>query len=182
MKSKQNTVDEIPVMEFKRQQDWASWLDKNHAASSGVWLKFARKASGLTTISHPEALEVALCYGWIDGQNKSHDESSWMQKFLPRGKKSIWSKINREKALELIDTGRMKPAGLQAVELAKSDGRWDAAYDPASSAAVPDDLQAELDKHPKAKDFFATVRIRTFKLKGFTSRRPMESGANRVRP
>ncbi len=142
---------------FKGQKDWGAWLDKNHLASSGVWLRLAKKASALKSVSYDEALEVALCYGWIDGQKKSYDESSWLQKFTPRGAKSIWSKINREKALALIKSGRMKPAGLAAVENAREDGRWDAAYDSPSGASVPDDFQAELDRHPKAKTFFDTL-------------------------
>jgi len=111
MKSTRNAANDIPVMQFKRQKDWAAWLDKNHTASSGVWLKLAKKASGLKSVSYDEALEAALCYGWIDGQKKSYDESAWLQKFTPRGAKSIWSKINREKAQELIRNGRMKPPG-----------------------------------------------------------------------
>ncbi|HET9223725.1 MAG TPA: YdeI/OmpD-associated family protein, partial [Roseiflexaceae bacterium] len=102
----------------------------------------------------------ALCYGWIDGQKKSHDEASWLQKFTPRGAKSIWSKVNREKALSLIESGQMQPAGLAAVESAKQDGRWEAAYDSQSAAGVPDDLQAELDRNPTAKAFFSTLNSR----------------------
>jgi uncharacterized protein YdeI (YjbR/CyaY-like superfamily) len=142
---------------FEHQQAWADWLDKNHAMSTGLWLRLAKKAAGLKSVSYAEAVEVALCYGWIDGQTKSYDESSWLQKFTPRGAKSIWSKINREKAERLIKNGQMKPAGLQAVESAKQDGRWDRAYDSPSNATVPDDFQAELDKNTKAKAFFATL-------------------------
>jgi uncharacterized protein YdeI (YjbR/CyaY-like superfamily) len=147
-------------MAFKRQKDWAGWLDKHHATSPGVWLRLAMKASKIQSISYAEALEVALCYGWIDGQRKSGDESSFLQKFTPRGAKSIWSKINREKAEALIRSGDMKPAGLQAVERAKQDGRWDAAYDSPSVASVPSDLQAELDKNAKAQAFFAALNSR----------------------
>ncbi|MGH9836502.1 MAG: YdeI/OmpD-associated family protein, partial [Blastocatellia bacterium] len=151
---------DLPSLFFERQKDWAVWLDKNHATSSGVWLKLARKASGIQSVTYDEALEVALCYGWIDGQRKSHDETSFLQKFTPRGPKSIWSKINTEKAQRLIESGRMKPAGLKAIESAKQDGRWDAAYAPQSKAAVPDDLQVELDRNAKAKAFFATLDSR----------------------
>jgi len=160
VKSPRNAVTDLPIIPFDRQKDWAVWLAKNHATSSGIWLKLARKASGIQSVSYDEALEVALCYGWIDGQRKSHDETSFLQKFTPRGPKSIWSKINTEKAQRLIESKQMKPAGLKAVESAKQDGRWEAAYAPQSKAAVPDDLQAELDRNAKAKDFFATLDSR----------------------
>jgi uncharacterized protein YdeI (YjbR/CyaY-like superfamily) len=160
VKSTQNTLNDIPVVLFEHQQDWAAWLDKNHAASSGVWLRLAKNASGLKSVSYEEALEVALCYGWIDGQKKSYDKSSWLQKFTPRGVKSIWSKVNRGKAEELIRSGQMKPAGLKAIERAKQDGRWDAAYDSPSSATVPSDFQAQLDRNAQAKAFFATLDSR----------------------
>jgi uncharacterized protein YdeI (YjbR/CyaY-like superfamily) len=160
IKSSRNPNTGLPTLAFERQKDWAVWLDKNHAASSGVWLKLAKKASGIKSVTYDEALEVALCYGWIDGQRKSHDETSWLQKFTPRGMRSIWSKINTEKALRLIESGRMKPAGLKAVESARRDGRWDAAYASQSKAVVPDDLQAELDRNAKAKAFFATLDSR----------------------
>jgi uncharacterized protein YdeI (YjbR/CyaY-like superfamily) len=114
------------VILFNRKEDWAAWLDENHTTSSGVWLRLAKKAANLKSVSYDEALQVALCYGWIDGQAKSYDESSWQQKFTPRGAKSIWSKINREKAEALIRQGQMKPAGLKAVEAARQDRRWDA--------------------------------------------------------
>ncbi len=145
-------------MLFVSQKDWAKWLDKNHATSSGVWVRLAKKASALTSVNYAEALDVALCYGWIDGQKKSYDADSSLQKFTPRRPKSIWSKINREKADALIAAARMKPAGLQAIEKAKEDGRWDAAYDSQSKATVPNDFQVELDAHPKAKEFFATLK------------------------
>jgi uncharacterized protein YdeI (YjbR/CyaY-like superfamily) len=108
-------------------------------------------------VSYAEALDIALCYGWIDGQKKSYDESSWLQKWTPRGLKSIWSKVNREKIQQLTERGRMQPAGIAAVEAAKQDGRWDAAYDSPSQATVPDDFQAALDRHPQASAFFATL-------------------------
>jgi len=159
VKSPRNSTD-LPILPFERQKDWAVWLAKNHAKSAGVWLKLAKKASGIKSVTYDEALEVALCYGWIDGQRRSHDETSWLQKFTPRGPKSIWSKINTEKAQRLIESGQMKPAGLKAVESARQDGRWDVAYAPQSKAAVPDDLQAELDRNAKAKAFFATLDSR----------------------
>jgi uncharacterized protein YdeI (YjbR/CyaY-like superfamily) len=159
-KSLRSTNTDPPMLSFERQKDWAVWLDKNHATSSGVWLKLAKKASGVQSVTYDEALEVALCYGWIDGQKKSYDETSWLQKFTPRGPKSIWSKINTDKARQLIEIGKMKPAGLKAVESARQDGRWDAAYASPSKAVVPDDLQAELDRNAKARAFFATLDSR----------------------
>jgi uncharacterized protein YdeI (YjbR/CyaY-like superfamily) len=155
-----NTNTDLPTRPFERQEDWAAWLDKNHATSPGVWLKLARKASGVKSVTYDEALEVALCYGWIDGQRKSHDETSWLQKFTPRGPKSVWSKINTEKARRLIESGQMKPAGLKAVESARQDGRWDSAYDSQSKAVTPADLQAALDRNAKAKAFFTTLDSR----------------------
>lgn len=160
MKPASTTSGELPIIMFAQPQDWATWLDKNHATSAGLWLQIARKSSDIPSVSYDEALEVALCYGWIDGQKKSHDETSWLQKFTPRGPKSIWSKINREKAQKLIESDRMKPAGLKAVESAQQDGRWAAAYDPQRTMTVPADFQAELDKNPEAKAFFTALNSR----------------------
>lgn len=157
MKSPQDTRDELPIVPFKRQADWEAWLRKNHLGASGVWLKLAKSGSGIQSVTYAQAVQVALCYGWIDGQKKSFDGSSWLQKFTPRGPKSIWSKINREKAEELIRSGKMKPAGLEAVERAKREGRWEAAYDSPGRASVPNDFQAELDRHPDARAFFAAL-------------------------
>jgi uncharacterized protein YdeI (YjbR/CyaY-like superfamily) len=147
----------MPILPFQRQDAWAAWLEQNHDTSSGVWLRLAKKASGLQSVSYSEALDVALCYGWIDGQKKSDGENTWLQKFVPRAKRSIWSKINRQKALALIEGGRMRSAGLEEIERAKKDGRWDAAYDSARNATVPADFQAELDKNARAKAFFTTL-------------------------
>lgn len=149
-----------PVIAFASQKDWAKWLKKNHLTSPGLWLQIAKKASGTPSVTYAEAIETALCYGWIDGQKQSHSAEAWLQKFTPRGRKSIWSKINREKALSLIENGKMKPAGLAEVERAQQDGRWEKAYDSPGSATVPDDLQAALDKSPRAKAFFATLESR----------------------
>ncbi len=160
MKSTSKTPRDVPIKLFRRQKDWAIWLDKNHAASPGVWLKFAKKASDLQSVSYQEAVEIALCYGWIDGQAKSLDTSSWLQKFVPRGPKSIWSKINREKAQQLIASGQMKLAGLAAVTSAQQDGRWAAAYDSSRTASMPHDFQAALDRNAKAKAFFASLNGR----------------------
>jgi uncharacterized protein YdeI (YjbR/CyaY-like superfamily) len=157
VKSPQNTPSDLPVMLFAHQSDWIAWLDEHHAISAGVWLRIAKKASDLQSVSYAEALEAALCYGWIDGQKKTYDESAWLQKFTPRSKKSLWSKINRDKAEALIESGHMKPAGLTEVERARQDGRWNAAYDSHSSATVPSDFQAALDRSPEAKAFFATL-------------------------
>lgn len=148
---------DLPLLHFKDQKAWSAWLEKHYAKSPGVWLKLAKKGSETPSVSYAEALEEALRYGWIDGQKKAHDESFWLQKFTPRGPRSVWSKVNREKAEELMRSGRMKPSGLAAVERAKENGRWDAAYDSQSRVSVPDDLQAELDHHPKAKAFFSTL-------------------------
>jgi uncharacterized protein YdeI (YjbR/CyaY-like superfamily) len=145
---------EYPVLHFETPAEWAEWLDRHHAAERGVWLRFARKASQLTSINYAEALDVALCYGWIDGQSKRLDEESWLQKFTPRGRRSVWSKKNREHVERLIASGLMQPAGLAAIEAAKKDGRWDRAYDSPASAQVPADLQAALDAHPRAKELF----------------------------
>ena len=142
---------------FANQKAWSAWLDENHAQSAGVWLRIAKTSSGLESVSYAEALEEALCYGWIDGQKRSLDESAWLQKFTPRGERSLWSRVNREKAEELIRSGKMKPAGLQAVERARQNGRWEAAYDSPGRASVPEDFQAALDANPAAKAFFATL-------------------------
>lgn len=152
-----NESSELPIILFEQPADWAAWLEENHATSRGLWVRLAKKASGITSIDYNQALELALCYGWIDGQKKSYDETSWLQKFTPRGPKSMWSKINREKAQALIASGQMKPAGLAAVEAAQKDGRWDAAYESQSRATVPEDFQAALDANEKAKSFFATL-------------------------
>jgi uncharacterized protein YdeI (YjbR/CyaY-like superfamily) len=126
----------------------------------GCGLKFAKKNSGIESISHAEALDVALCYGWIDGQAAKFDDNYWLQRFTPRRPRSKWSKINREKVKQLMEKGEMKPAGLQEVERARADGRWDAAYEAQSKATVPDDLQRELEKNDLAREFFATLDSR----------------------
>ena len=142
---------------FATKEAWANWLAAQHGVSSGVWLRLAKKGSTLVSISYGEALDVALCYGWIDGQKRPESESPWLQRFLPRGKKSLWSKINREKALGLIASGEMQAAGLAAIARAKESGQWEAAYDSFSRATVTPDLQAALDANEPAKAFFATL-------------------------
>jgi uncharacterized protein YdeI (YjbR/CyaY-like superfamily) len=145
---------DLPVVAFPTKSAWEAWLKKAHESSEGVWLKMARKGSGVDSVNHAEALEVALCYGWIDGQTKKVDDAHWVQRFTPRTARSKWSKINREKALELIAAGKMTPAGKRAVEAAQADGRWEAAYEPPSKATVPDDLRRELERHPRAQRLF----------------------------
>jgi uncharacterized protein YdeI (YjbR/CyaY-like superfamily) len=148
---------ELPVMLFIHKKAWKGWLAKNFDSSSGLWLRLAKKSVQLQSITYQEALDVALCYGWIDGQKKSGDEASWLQKFTPRGPKSTWSKINRAKALALIEGGHMQAAGLAAIKRAKADGRWEAAYDSQGTAVPPVDFQKALDQHATAKAFFATL-------------------------
>ena len=157
MKAASNTFKDMPVLQFKTQKAWATWLDKNHARSSGVWVRISKKGSAIKSISYSEGVEAALCYGWIDGQKERCDESSWLQKFTPRGARSIWSKINREKAEELIKSGRMKRAGMEAIATARQNGRWEGAYDSPSGSSVPSDFQAALDKNAAAKAFFSTI-------------------------
>ena len=147
----------VPIRAFKDAKAWESWLAKNQSSANGVWVRLAKKGSGTKSISYPEALEIALCHGWIDAQKRGESETAWLQRFMPRAKKSIWSRINREKALALIASGRMKSAGLDEVERAKQDGRWEVAYEPASTAKVPADFQGELNKSPRAKEFFGTL-------------------------
>lgn len=127
---------ELPVLLFASQAEWSKWLEENQAKVSGVWLKHAKKASGKTSVSYAEALDVALCYGWIDSQKQAYDAEYFLQKFTPRGPKSVWSKVNVAKVEALITAGKMRPAGLAAVERAKQDGRWDAAYDAQSTSKV----------------------------------------------
>ena len=154
------TTDDLPMMAFETQREWEAWLEEHHADTPGVWVTMARKGTDISSITHAEALESALCYGWIDGQTASVDSRQWRQKFTPRRPKSIWSRVNCEKATALIANRRMQPAGLRQVELAKSDGRWDAAYEPPSTIAIPDDLQRALDANQTAKDFFGTLDSR----------------------
>ena len=144
-------------MSFATRGEWAAWLGAQHENAEGIWLKFAKKDSGIESVSYAEAVEVALCYGWIDGQAAAGDDAHWLQRFTPRRARSRWSKINRDRATALIERGEMQAAGLREVERAKADGRWDAAYDGARSATVPDDLQAALDADDRAREFFATL-------------------------
>lgn len=152
-----NDEKATPIRLFKTQSAWAAWLEKSHRKSSGLWLRLAKKGSSLRSITYAEALEVALCYGWIDGQKRGESEDAWRQRFLPRSANSIWSKINRDKAGVLIASGRMKVAGLEAIEAAKQAGRWAAAYDSPKGATVPEDFQAALDASVRAREFFQTL-------------------------
>jgi uncharacterized protein YdeI (YjbR/CyaY-like superfamily) len=148
---------DLPVVGFADPGAWDSWLGEQHALSPGVWLKIAKKGSGAPGVSYPEALEVALCYGWIDGQKGTLDDEYWLQRFTPRRPRGRWSKINTDKAAELIEAGRMQPAGMREVERAREDGRWDAAYAGQRTAGVPEDLERELAGNDAAREFFATL-------------------------
>ena len=139
---------------------WARWLKRHHASAAGIWLRIAKKDSGIASVDYAAALEEALCWGWIDGQRRSDDAQYFQQRFTPRTKRSIWSQINRAKVLKLIEEGRMQPPGHAEIERAKTDGRWDAAYEGVSAATVPPDLQAALDANRKAAKFFATLDSR----------------------
>ena len=160
MKKRALPPAELPTLSFADSRAFSDWLADNHSSSRGLWLRLAKKASGTASITYAEAVDVALAWGWIDGQKQGADEASWLQKFTPRGAKSVWSKINREKALAMIEAGTMRPSGLAEVERAKKDGRWDVAYDPPSRANVPDDLQEALSKNAKASAFFKTLDAR----------------------
>jgi uncharacterized protein YdeI (YjbR/CyaY-like superfamily) len=148
---------EQPVVSFASAAEMEGWLAGHGERSDGIWLKFAKKDSGIQSVSYAEAVEVALCHGWIDGQAKRLDESHYLQRFTPRRARSRWSRINREKAEALIAEGRMRPGGLREVERAKDDGRWEQAYDPPATATVPDDFRQALDAEPAAREFFASL-------------------------
>lgn len=143
-----------PILLFETDQAWEQWLEENYTADKGVWLKHAKKDSGKQSVSYQEALTVALCFGWIDGQKVKYDDLYWLQKYTPRRKNSQWSQINRAKVQELIEQGKMREPGLQEVQRARADGRWDAAYAPASTITVPEDFQQALDQNPEAQAFF----------------------------
>ena len=149
-----------PTLSFPSRQAWRDWLADQPEGSEGVWLKIARKGSGIESVTHAEALEVAICFGWIDGRKQSFDAGHWVQRFAPRAPRSRWSQVNRAKAELLIERGEMRPSGLREVERARADGRWDAAYEPQSAAQVPDDLARELDRDPAARAFFESLDSR----------------------
>ena len=149
--------NDLPIIACETQHDWEAWLEERHADSPGIWLKVAKKETGVSSVTYAEAVESALCYGWIDGQKAAFDDRYWLQRFTPRRPKSIWSRVNRDKATALIAEGRMQPAGLRHVDLAKSDGRWEAAYQSQSTITVPDDFANALAGNPKAREFFDTL-------------------------
>lgn len=149
--------NDLQIISFKSSKAWAGWLAKNHSKSAGIWIRCFKKNSGVASITHPEALEEALCYGWIDGQAKKYDEESWLQKFTPRRAKSIWSKRNIEHVSRLTKAGKMRAPGLKEVERAKMDGRWERAYDSPGTMEVPEDFLKELSRNKKAKSFFEAL-------------------------
>lgn len=148
---------EYPQLEFADQAGWEGWLGTNHESADGVWLMFAKKASAVTTVTYAEALDVALCFGWIDGHVKRLDDDYYLQKFTPRRKRSRWSLINTEHVARLIEAGRMRPAGQAQIDAAKTDGRWDAAYASPSRAEIPSDLRSQLDRSTKAAEKFESL-------------------------
>lgn len=148
----------LKIVVFKSAAAWASWLAKNHLKSPGIWMRLAKKDSGLSSASYAEALDAALCYGWIDSQKKSFDDKTWLQRFTPRGPKSIWSQVNKKKAMAFKRQGLMKPLGLKAIEDAKKNGNWDSAYASQSSITVPDDLAAAFKRNPAAGAFFKSLK------------------------
>jgi len=152
--SELSVMSDLPIIVFDSQDTWTQWLEENHTESQGLWLKIAKKESGHSSVSYAEALNVALCFGWIDGQKGKFDDAYWLQKFTPRRAKSIWSQVNREKVDGLIAEGKMREAGLKEIERAKADGRWEAAYAPQSKITIPDEFQAALDQNPTAQTFF----------------------------
>jgi len=177
------TPTELPTLPFESKKKFADWLAKQHDKSAGVWLKISKKATGIPSVTYAEALDVALCYGWIDSQKLGFDDQYFLQKFTPRGPKSIWSKINTEKVEKLIVSGEMKPSGLKAVEAAKQDGRWDAAYEGQKSISVPEDFQSALEKNKKAKAFFESLNSanRYAFLFRVTTAKKAETRAKRIR-
>src|SRR5579871_6372960 len=140
---------DIPILLFESQQHWHEWLDKNYAQKQGIWIKIAKKNSGVRSITYMEALDDALCYGWIDGQLQRYDDNYYLQKFTPRRLRSIWSKANVAKVKALTKNGKMQPAGLAAIELAKQNGEYERAYDSTSETSIPRDFQAALDRNPQ---------------------------------
>jgi uncharacterized protein YdeI (YjbR/CyaY-like superfamily) len=155
-----NAKRDLPVLAFKSEQAWDAWLTSQPVGSKGLWLKLAKKSSGVAGVSKQEAIDTALCHGWIDGQLDSFDDKYWLVRFTPRQSASKWSEKNRARALQLVELGRIQPAGSNEIERAKKDGRWNAAYAPQSTAQVPDDLRAALAKNRRAKSFFETLDSR----------------------
>jgi uncharacterized protein YdeI (YjbR/CyaY-like superfamily) len=155
----------LSIVSFTSAGEWEEWLAENHTLSRGIWIKYAKKDSGIASLTHDEAIRVALCYGWIDGQADKFDDKHWLVKFTPRGPKSMWSKRNRDLVAQLTANGRMQPAGLEKVKAAKKDGRWERAYDSPKNMQVPEDFLAELAKDKKAMAFFKTLnRANTYAI------------------
>jgi uncharacterized protein YdeI (YjbR/CyaY-like superfamily) len=182
MATKRPPKAELDALAFATQKDWAAWLKAHHASSPGLWVRMAKKGTGVASIKHAEALEEALCYGWIDGQARSEGAEWWRIRFVPRTPRSVWSKINRESVLALIEAGRMKPAGLKEIERAKADGRWAAAYASQRTIEVPEDLQAALARNARAKAHFAKLDSRNryaILLRTHNAKRP-ETRARRI--
>lgn len=148
---------DAPTLAFEDQAAFRRWVQAHQTDQDGIWLKLAKKGSGVASVTYAEAVDVALCFGWIDGQSRSLDDAFYTQRFTPRRPRSKWSKINIGKVAALVESGEMTALGLAEVDRAKADGRWAAAYDPPSSASVPDDLQAALEANPKAKASFSTI-------------------------
>lgn len=177
-----DTRRDLPVIAFATREAWDSWLSAQPADAKGLWLKLARKSSGIPTVSRDEAIDTALCHGWIDGQLDRYDEKHWLVRFPPRKPSSIWSEKNRARALELVKLGRMRPAGIREIEGANSDGRWDKAYASQRTTEVPEDLAAALAKNPKASAFFATLnRVNRYAIlhRTHTAKKP-ETRAARI--
>ena len=152
-----SVVNPLPVVAFASADELEQWLSTNHAKSNGIWVRFFKTNSNVPSVSYDEALDAALCYGWIDGQLKKHDDKSWLRKFTPRRPKGVWSKRNRGHAERLISAGKMQAAGLREIDEAKLDGRWNAAYDSSSTMVIPDDFLKELAKNEQARAFFETL-------------------------
>ena len=168
-------LDERPVLAFSTAQEWRQWLEENHETALGMWLKIAKKASGIQTVSYQEALEDALCFGWIDGQKRTYDADYFIQKFTPRTKRSIWSKRNQEIVARLIAEGRMRSAGQLQIDAAKADGRWEQAYDSPKNMKPPEEFISELSRNKKAEDFYKTLnKTNTFAISWriVTAKRP----------
>lgn len=147
-------------LSFANQKEWEHWLAQNEGTSAGIWLRLAKKSAKPAGLTYAQALESALCYGWIDGQKQAESDEYWLQRFTRRSAKSLWSKLNKDKAEALIAAGRMRPPGMQEIEKARKDSRWEMAYTSASNSTVPGDLQVALDANPKARTFFATLNSR----------------------
>lgn len=173
---------ELPILSFATAEELEAWLEREHLTSRGIWLRLAKKGSGVPSVTYEQAVLVALCFGWIDGQARSEGAASWVQRYTPRSRRSVWSQLNRARVHELITSGRMRPAGLAEVEKAKADGRWEHAYPPPSTAVVPPDLADALAAEPRAEAFFATLdgRNRYAILHRIATARKPETRAARI--